>query len=261
LRTVFVPNDTCLNDAASLLIITGPNMGGKSTYLKQVALICIFAQMGSFVPAKSAQLPLIDRIFTRIGASDNIAEGKSTFFVEMEETALICRHATRKSVVILDEVGRGTSSYDGLAIAQAVVEYIHDQVRARCLFATHYHELAERVLRGRGIACYHAASRELGNEIVFLHTIVPGIARGSYGIDVARKAQLPSAVVERAQKLLHEARTRDSQPAPIEQVSAEPKRTSHPVVDLVHRVALDDITPREAHDILRRMAALLQDTR
>jgi DNA mismatch repair protein MutS len=260
LRNSFVPNDTCLIDDASLLIITGPNMGGKSTYLKQVALIAIFAQIGSFVPARSAQLPLIDRIFTRIGASDNIAEGKSTFFVEMEETALICRYATQQSLVILDEVGRGTSSYDGLAIAQAVVEYIHDHVRARCLFATHYHELAERVVSGRGIACYHAASRELGNEIVFLHTIVPGIARGSYGIDVARKAQLPPVLIDRAQKLLFEERAQDSISASAEQVQkTRPSHELRPIVEVMRTVSLDDITPREAHDILRRMAVLIQD--
>lgn len=198
----FIPNDTTLTQESSLWIITGPNMGGKSTYLRQTALICIMAQCGSFVPAKSAHLPLLDAIFTRIGASDNVAEGKSTFLVEMEETAHICRYATEKSLVILDEVGRGTSTFDGLAIAQAVIEYLHSEVKARCLFATHYHELTALQESMSGIVNYHVASKQTEEGIIFLHTVVPGIAQGSFGLSVARLAELPHAVLTRAYEVL-----------------------------------------------------------
>lgn len=198
----FIPNDTQLEDTKSLWVITGPNMGGKSTYLRQVALICILAQIGSFVPAQSADLPLLDRIFTRIGAADNVAAGKSTFLVEMEETALICTQATDKSLVILDEVGRGTSTFDGLAIAQAVVEHIYSQVKARCLFATHYHELVQLSGIFPAIAPYYAASTQTSEGIVLLHKILPGVADGSFGLEVAKLAQLPNALIKRAGEIL-----------------------------------------------------------
>ncbi len=203
LGSQFIPNDTHLTEKTSLWIITGPNMGGKSTYLRQTALLCVMAQCGSFVPAQSAQLPLLDAIFTRIGASDNVAEGKSTFLVEMEETAHICRYATEKSLVILDEVGRGTSTFDGLAIAQAVIEYLHSEVKARCLFATHYHELTALQDTMPGIVNYHVASKQTENGIVFLHTMVPGIAQGSFGLSVAHLADLPPAVLARAYEVMH----------------------------------------------------------
>lgn len=198
----FIPNDTQLDDTQSTYIITGPNMGGKSTYLRQVALINVMAQCGSFVPATQASVPLVDRIFTRIGASDNVAAGKSTFLVEMEETATICSQATDKSLVILDEVGRGTSTFDGLAIAQAVVEYIHTHIKARCLFATHYHELTQLQEHLPGSVNYYAVSKKTDYGLVFLYRIVPGIADGSFGIAVARLAQLPKPLVERAEAIL-----------------------------------------------------------
>lgn len=199
---VFIPNDTWLDDTQSLLIITGPNMGGKSTYLRQVALITILAQCGSFVPAASADMALVDRVFTRIGAGDNVAEGKSTFLVEMEETAAICRDATDKSLVILDEVGRGTSTFDGLAIAQAVVEYIYNHIGAHCLFATHYHELTLLQDTMPGIKSYYSVSKKTKDGILFLYKIAPGSADGSFGIEVAKLALLPPAVITRAQELL-----------------------------------------------------------
>ncbi|MCX5924983.1 MAG: DNA mismatch repair protein MutS [Candidatus Dependentiae bacterium] len=199
---VFIPNDTQLDDQQSLLIITGPNMGGKSTYLRQVALITILAQCGSFVPALRADLALVDRVFTRIGAGDNVAEGKSTFLVEMEETAAICKDATHKSLVILDEVGRGTSTFDGLAIAQGVVEYIFNVVRARCLFATHYHELALLQDTCAGIKSAYVVSKKTKDGIVFLYKIAFGVADGSFGVEVAKLACLPPEVVARAQFLL-----------------------------------------------------------
>ena len=199
----FIPNDTFLVDDQSLWIITGPNMGGKSTFLRQVALICIMAQCGSFVPAKSTNLPLLDRVFTRIGSGDNLALGKSTFLVEMEEAALICRQATAKSLVILDEVGRGTSTFDGLAIAQAVVEYIHSKIKARCLFATHYHELTDLKDLLEGIESYYAASKQTENGIVFLYKIIRGVADGSFGLEVAKLANLPDVLVCRAEDILY----------------------------------------------------------
>lgn len=198
----FIANNTNLMDDESLLIITGPNMGGKSTYLRQVALISIMAQCGSLVPAQSASLPLIDRIFTRIGAGDNVAEGKSTFLVEMEETATICMQATKNSLVILDEVGRGTSTFDGLAIAQAVVEYIYTRIGARCLFATHYHELTALEKDFSGIASYYLSSKKTASGIVFLHKIIKGVADGSFGIEVARLADLPESIIDRAQVIV-----------------------------------------------------------
>ena len=198
LMHTFIPNDTNLTDEQSLWIITGPNMGGKSTYLRQVAHICVMAHVGSFVPAQSANIALLDRIFTRLGASDNVAEGKSTFLVEMEETAMICTQATEKSLVILDEVGRGTSTFDGLAIAQAVVEYIFTTIGARCLFATHYHELTHLQQIYPGIVVYQAASKKTDYGILFLYTIIRGIADGSFGIEVAKLAHLPEKVIERS---------------------------------------------------------------
>jgi len=204
LQQKFISNSTLLSDEQSLWIITGPNMGGKSTYLRQVALISILAQVGSFVPAARAELPIIDKIFTRIGAADNVAEGKSTFLVEMEETALICSQATKNSLVILDEVGRGTSTYDGLAIAQAVIEYIYKNIKSRCLFATHYRELAILADQFPGIVCYYAANAKTSDGIVLLHKILPGIASGSFGLEVAKFAQLPTELVIRAQAILDE---------------------------------------------------------
>ena len=198
----FIANDTLLTDEQSMMILTGPNMGGKSTYLRQVALISIMAQMGSFVPVRSASLPILDRIFTRIGAGDNLAEGKSTFLVEMEETATICTQATSQSLVILDEVGRGTSTFDGLAIAQAVVEHIFTTIGARCLFATHYHELTALQEVHKGIVSFYAASTKTPNGIVFLYKIIQGIADGSFGIEVGRLAQLPDSVIIRAREIL-----------------------------------------------------------
>jgi DNA mismatch repair protein MutS len=199
---VFIPNNTRLDDEQCLWIITGPNMGGKSTYLRQVALIQILAQCGSFVPAQRVSLPLIDRLFTRIGAGDNVAGGKSTFLVEMEETATICSQATENSLVILDEVGRGTSTFDGLAIAQAVVEYLYHEVKARCMFATHYHELTALESALPGVVSYHAASRKTKDGIVFLYKMVCGVADGSFGVEVAKLAALPPTVISRAHELL-----------------------------------------------------------
>ncbi len=206
-KNVFIPNDTKLeNKENQILIITGPNMAGKSTYIRQVALIVLMAQMGSFIPASSAHIGIVDRIFTRIGASDNIARGESTFLVEMNETANILHNATPKSLIILDEIGRGTSTFDGLSIAWATVEYLHnnEKLGTKTLFATHYHELTELALTLSRVKNYNIAVREWNDEIIFLRKIVEGGADKSYGIQVARLAGLPQKVINRAKEILRE---------------------------------------------------------
>lgn len=265
----FIPNDTQLIDEQSLWIITGPNMGGKSTYLRQVALIALMAQAGSYVPAQTAHLPILDRIFTRIGSGDNLVGGKSTFMVEMEETAAICMQATEKSLVILDEVGRGTSTFDGLAIAQAVVEYLFKTVKARCLFATHYHELALLEQQLPGIVSCYAASRKTEQGIIFLYRMVRGIADGSFGIDVARLAHLPPTVIYRAEKILTTlTHTKESQQSlfPVLPLSTTETETAHlketiaalelqvkqhqALVQKLKAIEYDALSPKQAFDLL-----------
>ncbi len=261
LGSSFIANDTQLTDQQSLWIITGPNMGGKSTYLRQVALLSVMAQCGSFVPALAAQMPLLDALFTRIGASDNVSAGKSTFLVEMEEAAHICQYATKNSLVILDEVGRGTSTYDGLSLAQAIVEYIFTQVKARCLFATHYHELTALADNQPGIVCYHAQSMQTKDGIVFLHTMVPGVAEGSFGLEVARLAGLPSLVINRASQILgdlshqQESYTKSSHtPATFLDTSLtlelEALRSYKKSIDTID---YDALSPKKAFDILWKL--------
>jgi DNA mismatch repair protein MutS len=203
----FVPNDSVLDpDRTRILLLTGPNMSGKSTYLRQVALLVLLAQMGSFVPAERARIGVVDRIFTRVGASDRLAQGESTFLVEMRETAEILAQASRASLVILDEIGRGTSTFDGLSIAWAVAEYLHDTpgLRPRTLFATHYHELADLARTRAGVENAHFEVRSFQGEVVFLRRLVPGEVSRSYGIEVARLAGLPASVIARAREVLSE---------------------------------------------------------
>src|SRR5213080_3306423 len=199
----FVPNDTELDgEKLRLAIITGPNMAGKSTYIRQVALIVLMAQIGSFVPATSAEIGLVDRIFTRVGASDDLSRGQSTFMVEMNETANIVNNATERSLVILDEIGRGTSTFDGLSIAWSVAEFLHDKIKARTLFATHYHELTKLAVERKGVVNFNVAVREWNEQIIFLRKIIPGGADKSYGIQVARLAGLPKEILDRAKDIL-----------------------------------------------------------
>ena len=202
----FVPNDTVLDGTSNqLAIITGPNMAGKSTYIRQVAVIVVMAQAGSFVPASEADLSVVDRVFTRVGASDDLARGRSTFMVEMQETANILNNATARSLIVLDEIGRGTSTFDGISIAWAVAEYLHNdpRVKAKTLFATHYHELTDLALTMPGVKNYNVLVRESGDRIAFLRRIVPGAADKSYGIQVARLAGLPPEVIQRAHEILN----------------------------------------------------------
>ena len=216
----FVPNDVALDGTASqLVILTGPNMGGKSTYLRQTALICLMAQAGSFVPATRAKIGIVDRIYARVGASDNITRGQSTFMVEMQETANILHGASSRSLVVLDEIGRGTATFDGLSIAWAVAEYLATNPRGRpkTLFATHYHELTDLADALPGVVNAHVAAREWQDDIVFLHKIVPGRSDRSYGIQVARLAGMPAAVIARARAILealeHDELTRGGRPS------------------------------------------------
>ncbi|MBI2211904.1 MAG: DNA mismatch repair protein MutS, partial [Deltaproteobacteria bacterium] len=203
-RGAFVPNDCSLEpDSRQILMLTGPNMAGKSTYMRQVALIVILAQMGSFVPAAEARVGLVDRIFTRIGAADYLARGESTFMVEMRETAHILRHSTARSLILLDEVGRGTSTFDGISIAWSVAEYLHESPhRPRTLFATHYHELTDLALANERVKNFNFAVKEWKGEVIFLRTLVEGAASRSYGIHVGHLAGLPPSVVERAKEIL-----------------------------------------------------------
>jgi DNA mismatch repair protein MutS len=198
----FVPNDTRLGNGTQIMLITGPNMAGKSTYIRQVALLAVLAHTGSFIPAAEARIDLLDRIFTRIGASDDLARGQSTFMVEMCETANIVNNASQRSLVILDEIGRGTSTFDGLSLAWSIVEHLHNQVGAKTLFATHYHELTELAGRLPRLGNFNVAVREWHDQIVFLRKIVAGGTDKSYGIQVARLAGVPKAVLERAKEIL-----------------------------------------------------------
>lgn len=260
----FVPNDLYLNGTThSILLITGPNMGGKSTYLRQAALIVLMAQMGSFVPARSARLGLVDRIFTRIGAADNLARGRSTFMVEMTETAAILNSATPRSLILLDEVGRGTATYDGLAIAWAAIEYIHANTRAKTLFATHYHELTELGDRLSGVKNHHVSVKESGGGIVFLRKVEEGAADKSYGIEVAKLAGLPAEVVRRAREVLaehesaehgavkHLARDEAAEPAPMQLTIFTP--LSQKIVDRLKETDLDRLSPLEALNLLHEL--------
>ncbi len=249
----FVPNDARFSQEEEILIITGPNMSGKSTYLRQVALIVLMAQMGSFVPADEAKMGLVDRIFTRIGAQDEIWAGQSTFMVEMIEMANILHHATNRSLLILDEIGRGTSTYDGMSIAWAVVEYIHNhpRLRAKTLYATHYHELTELASLLPRVCNYNVAVVEEGDEVIFLHRIVPGGADRSYGIHVAQLAGLPRTVIHRAEEILKELE-RDSHRAPIRprriaeirQLALFPEAS--PFIEELKKLDLESMTPLEA---------------
>ena len=267
----FVPNDTILdNDDRRISIITGPNMAGKSTYMRQAALIVLMAQMGSFVPAASADIGIADRIFTRVGASDDLASGQSTFMVEMNEVANILRNATKNSLLILDEIGRGTSTFDGLSIAWAVVEHISDKKKlgAKTLFATHYHELTELEGRLPGVNNYCIAVKEQGDDIIFLRKIIQGGADKSYGIQVAKLAGIPSSVTDRAKEIVLQLVNADiastareiageeakylenSEPSFVEESRAEAALPDDLIIAQIAALDLGRLTPLEAINLL-----------
>jgi DNA mismatch repair protein MutS len=269
----FVPNDVSLDAATrQLIVLTGPNMGGKSTYLRQTALLCLMAQAGSFVAARSAKLPIVDRVFARVGASDNIARGQSTFMVEMQETANILHSATSRSLLILDEIGRGTATFDGLSLAWAVAEHLAAGSRARpkTIFATHYHELTDLADALSNVANYHVVVREWQDDIVFLRKVVPGRSDRSYGIQVARLAGLPPPVVARAREILNglerDELSRGGRPSLSGSGAAErasgtqqlglfqtPTPADDPVLRRLKSIDLDNLTPLQALSLLAEL--------
>jgi DNA mismatch repair protein MutS len=266
----FVPNDTTLLPESAVQIITGPNMSGKSTYLRQTALITLLAQIGSFVPADAARIGVVDRIFTRLGASDEIHRGQSTFMVEMVETANILNHATSRSLIIFDELGRGTSTYDGLSIAWAVIEYIHNhpRLRAKTLFATHYHELTELAERLPHVVNYNVAVAEQGDTVVFLHKIVPGAADKSYGIHVAQLAGLPRPIIHRAEEILADLEAASDSPTMLWPDSGRANEPAvvqlslfgepHPAVDALKKLDINALSPLEALNKLYELQKIAQ---
>ncbi len=264
-RGTFVGNDCDLSADARVWLVTGPNMAGKSTFLRQNALLAVLAQAGSFVPAKAAHIGVVDRLFSRVGASDDLAQGRSTFMVEMVETAAILSGATDRSLVILDEVGRGTSTYDGLAIAWAVLEAVHDELRCRCLFATHYHELVRLKERLRALATVTVKVREWKGELVFLHEVVPGAADKSYGLAVAKLAGVPPAVIARARSVLVRLEAGREKTGGIAAGlgdlplfgAAEPEAPGDPLRMRLESLDVDSVSPREALDILADLKALI----
>jgi DNA mismatch repair protein MutS len=260
----FVPNDLLLNPESELVILlTGPNMGGKSTYLRQTALIVIMAQMGSFVPVRAARIGIVDRIFTRIGASDNLARGRSTFMVEMTETAAILNTATPRSLVLLDEMGRGTATYDGLALAWATIEHLHSATRAKTLFATHYHELTVLGDDLPLVKNYRVSIKETPSGVVFLRKVEPGAADKSYGIEVAKLAGLPMEVIRRAREVLalherQEGQTHNRIARPKQQESnlvqlAIFTPLSQQIVDRLRSLDVNQLTPIEALNLLNEL--------
>jgi DNA mismatch repair protein MutS len=266
-RDKFIPNDVTLTDHARLIVLTGPNMAGKSTILRQVGLIVLMAQMGSFVPAQRAKIGVVDRLFTRVGASDNLVRGQSTFMVEMSETSAILHTATRRSLVLLDEIGRGTSTYDGVSIAWAVSEHLHDVVGCKAIFATHYHELTQLADERTAVRNFTVEVREVGDEVLFLHRLQPGGADRSYGIEVGRLAGLPSSVLSRARAILRllegghlvnaVAPSGPRQDPAAEQLPLFASSTPHPVVERLRHVDADNLTPLQALQLLAELIAVV----
>jgi DNA mismatch repair protein MutS len=265
----FVPNDTHLNTADSrMMIITGPNMAAKSTYTRQVAIITLMTQIGSFVPAREAKIGIVDKIFTRVGASDDLASGQSTFMLEMNEVATILKGATKKSLIIYDEVGRGTSSYDGMAIARAVVEYTHSKkIGAKTLFATHYHELTDMEDQYEGIVNYNIAAKKRGDSVIFLRKIVRGGTDDSYGIEVAKLAGVPSEVVKRAKEILAEiervgtvapkGNAAPSQSSQVDMFAGLIASKDSEAADRIRATDINTMTPIEAMNLLFELKKML----
>jgi len=262
-REKFMPNDISLTNDARMIILTGPNMAGKSTVLRQVGLIVLMAQVGSFVPASEARIGIVDRLFTRVGASDNLVRGQSTFMVEMSETSAILHTATERSLVLLDEIGRGTSTYDGISIAWSVSEHLHNAVGCKTVFATHYHELTQ--LEGTLVAVrnYNVEVREIGDEVLFVHRLKPGGADRSYGIEVGRLAGLPPAVIVRAKELLglleaeqivpRSGRSHATRVPPTDDQLGLFGVMTHPVVQQLKKVEPNKMTPIQALELLDRL--------
>jgi DNA mismatch repair protein MutS len=264
----FIANDCDLAPTQRLWLLTGPNMAGKSTFLRQNALVVLLAQMGSFVPATSAHIGTVDRLFSRVGASDDLARGHSTFMVEMVETAAILHQAGERALVILDEIGRGTATHDGLSIAWATIEHLHNANKCRALFATHYHELTTLTARLKALSCHTMRIKEWEHEIVFLHEVIAGVADRSYGIHVAKMAGLPPPVIARAEEVLAVLESDPARQSIAERASSVPEasRTAAPRVamftippelaKLLSDLKPDEMTPKQALEALYRIKAL-----
>jgi DNA mismatch repair protein MutS len=256
----FVPNDLALDERRRMLIITGPNMGGKSTFMRQTALLVVLARMGSYVPAEKARIGPVDRIFTRIGASDDLAGGRSTFMLEMTEAANILNNATERSLVLMDEIGRGTSTYDGLSLAWACAVHIGKQVRAFTLFATHYFELTSLAADIEGCANVHLDATEHGDQLIFLHSVKEGPANQSYGLQVAALAGVPPKVISSARKYLRDLEKRSpathEPQAQQEMLLAMPESPNAPLLAALEELEPDALSPREALDALYRLKRL-----
>jgi DNA mismatch repair protein MutS len=258
--TYFVPNDVYLDTSANrLMLITGPNMAGKSTYMRQVALIVVMAQIGSYVPASDARIGIVDKVFTRVGASDDLASGQSTFMLEMNEVAYILRNATQKSLIIYDEVGRGTSTFDGMSIARAIIEYTNGKkIGAKTLFATHYHELTSMEDEFAGIVNYNIAAKKRGDDIIFLRKIIRGSTDDSYGIEVAKLAGLPNEVIKRAKEILatveNTSRTLTTSNSNVaeemETLITFEDITEKSVIEDIKKIDINSMTPVEAMNLL-----------
>jgi DNA mismatch repair protein MutS len=267
----FVPNDCDLSpDTKRIWLVTGPNMAGKSTFLRQNALIAVMAQMGAFVPAESAHIGIVDKLFSRVGAADDLARGRSTFMVEMVETAAILNQATPNSLVILDEIGRGTATFDGLAIAWAAVEHMHEKNRSRALFATHYHEMTALAERLSSLACVTMRVKEWKDTIVFLHEVAPGAADRSYGIHVAKLAGLPAAVIGRAEEVLRALEEGREGHKPLARIDDLPLFAANTasaaanepsvVEEELRKVSPDALSPKQALDFIYQLKAKLPET-
>jgi DNA mismatch repair protein MutS len=262
-REKFIPNDVRLTDAERMIILTGPNMAGKSTILRQIGLIVLMAHIGSFVPATKARIGLVDRVFTRVGASDNLVRGQSTFMVEMSETSAILHTASKRSLVLLDEIGRGTSTYDGISIAWSVSEHLHDAIGCKTVFATHYHELTQLADTLVAVRNYSVRVREVGDQVLFLHRLEPGGADRSYGIEVGRLAGLPAGVLTRARELLALLEAEQIVPKSPRLNGAKEKIVNtqlglfasapHPVIEKLQRLEPNQMTPLQALDVLARL--------
>ncbi|MGZ8267228.1 MAG: MutS-related protein, partial [Burkholderiales bacterium] len=260
----FIANDTRLAPTRQMLLITGPNMGGKSTYMRQVALIALLAHCGSYVPAKAARLGPLDQIFTRIGAADDLAGGRSTFMVEMTEAAYILHHATPESLVLMDEIGRGTSTYDGLALAWSIARHLADKCRCHTLFATHYFELTSLASEFKQVANVHLDAVEHKDRIVFLHAVEEGPANRSYGLQVAQLAGVPGSVIRAARRRLVELEEQGLRASPQRDLFAtdapEPEQPSqHPALELLRSADPDSLTPRDALELVYRLRQKLDE--
>lgn len=253
-RSEFSPNDTLLDNAENrTMLITGPNMAGKSTYMRQVAIIALMAHIGSFVPAKSAEISIIDRIFTRVGASDDLAFGQSTFMVEMSEVSNIISNATDKSLIILDEVGRGTATFDGMSIASAIIEYLSNHINAKTLFSTHYHELTNLEGKLDGVKNFRVMVKEWDGSIVFMHKIARGSANKSFGIEVAKLAGLPSEIIERAKQILSEKENEGHQVVSSHDESVQTNANVAEIIGILKETNMDNISPLMAFGTLQNL--------